>query len=95
MVSIFKGSQAVPKYATRVTDRDLVLQAFALYWEMLPFCLFIGLPLLVLSHFTTFSTLSINRNSLDVLFSWLLVAFLIFMLPEVSMKNTSLLSTQL
>jgi len=59
-----------------------VLQAFALYWEMLPFCLFIGIPLLVLSRITASPTSSNQQSGLDLLFSWLLVAFLIFLLPE-------------
>lgn len=68
-----------------MVKRHLVLQAFALYWEMFPFCLFIGIPLLVLSHITASPTSSNQQSGLDPLFSWLLVAFLIFLLPEVSM----------
>ena len=61
------------------------LQAIAIYWEMLPFCLLIGVPLLVLSHITASPN---QQNGLDLLFSWLLVAFLIFLLPEVSIYVT-------
>ncbi|KAH9996398.1 hypothetical protein BJV74DRAFT_287864 [Russula compacta] len=56
-----------------------VLQAFVLYWEMLPFCLFIGIPLLVLSRISQYS---ISGNGIDILVSWLFVAFLIIVLPE-------------
>lgn len=61
------------------------LQAVALYWEMLWFCLFIGVPLLVLSHITASPN---QQNGLDLLFAWLFVAVLIFLLPEVSMYVT-------
>ena len=65
-----------------MVKHHLVLQAFALYWEMLPFCLFIGVPLLVLSRIGV----SPNQQSgLDLLFACLLVALLIILLPEVSM----------
>jgi len=59
-----------------------VLQAFALYWEMLPFCLFIGIPLLVFSRLAKYYTAPINRNGVDILLSWLLVALFIIVLPE-------------
>ena len=61
------------------------LQAVALYWEMLWFCLFIGVPLLVLSHITASPS---QQSGLDLLFAWLFVAVLIFLLPEVSIYVT-------
>lgn len=60
---------------------------------MLPFCLFIGIPLLVLSHVTMVPAFSIKQNGLDVLLTWLLVALLIFMLPEVSIRTPRRFST--
>ncbi|KAI0247202.1 hypothetical protein BJV78DRAFT_1247369 [Lactifluus subvellereus] len=45
---------------------------------MLPFCLFIGIPVLALLRFSKFNASSATH----VLFSWLLVAFLIFVHPE-------------
>jgi len=51
---------------------------------MLPFCLFIGVPLLILSRVAKYYTTLITQNGVDVLLSWLLVALLIFVLPEVS-----------
>jgi hypothetical protein len=59
---------------------------------MLPFCLFIGVPLLVLSSITASPT---QQSGLDLLFAWLIVAFLIIFLPEVSVyvNRRSQLST--
>ena len=67
----------------RLVNQCLVLQAIALYWEMLPFCIFIGIPLLVLSRISQYS---ITGNGVDILVSWLFVAFLIIVLPEVSIQ---------
>jgi hypothetical protein len=77
----------MPNFSVHIFDHYLVLQACALYWEMLPFCLFIGIPLLVLSNVTMSPAFYIKNNGLDVLLTWLLVALLIFMLPEVSTRT--------
>jgi hypothetical protein len=47
---------------------------------MLPFCLLAGVPLLVLPRVTGFP---LTSNGLHI---WLLVAFLTYILPEVSMR---------
>jgi hypothetical protein len=54
---------------------------------MLPFCLFIGIPLLVLSHVTMSPTFFVKQNGSDVLLIWLLVALLIGILPDVSVPT--------
>ncbi|KAI0297061.1 hypothetical protein B0F90DRAFT_992003 [Multifurca ochricompacta] len=49
---------------------------------MLPFCIFIGVPILVLSRIIRYSASSSTRNLFNVLISWMVVALLIFLLPE-------------
>jgi len=90
-VSIQK-SRASPEFSVFTVEHHLVLQAFALYLEMFPFCLFVGVPLLVLSRITASPT---QQSGLDFLFAWLIVALLIIFLPEVSMyvNRRSQLST--
>ncbi|KAI0263238.1 hypothetical protein BC834DRAFT_324666 [Gloeopeniophorella convolvens] len=60
-----------------------VMQALALYWEMLPFCLFIGIPVLVLMRVPSHPVASFSRDISTTLLSWSLCGILIFMLPEV------------
>ncbi|KAI0263234.1 hypothetical protein BC834DRAFT_844660 [Gloeopeniophorella convolvens] len=42
------GKASSITYSGCAVDVCAVMQALALYWEMLPFCLFIGIPVLVL-----------------------------------------------
>jgi hypothetical protein len=88
-VSIQKP-RADAEFSVLTVGHHLVLQSFALYWEMLPFCLFIGIPLLMLSRISASPT---RQSGLDLLFAWLIVALLIIFLPEVSMYVTRRPST--
>jgi len=58
---------------------EVVLLAFFMYWEILPFCLFTGVPLFVLSRITTYTP---PQSGLDLLLAELVVALLIIFLPE-------------
>jgi len=53
--------------------------AFSVWWEMLPFCLFIGVPLFVLSRVTAYTP---PHSGLDILLAELIVALLFIFLPE-------------
>ncbi|KAI0263226.1 hypothetical protein BC834DRAFT_323884 [Gloeopeniophorella convolvens] len=58
------------------------MQALALYWEMLPFCLFIGIPVLVLMRVPSHPVASFSWDTSATLLSWLLCGISIPILPE-------------
>jgi hypothetical protein len=82
-VSIQK-SRAGAECSVLTAAPHLVLQAFSVYWEVLPFCLFVSIPLLVLSRITAYA-LEQNLYHFLLAATVVIVSFLIIFLPEVSM----------
>ncbi|KAI0263221.1 hypothetical protein BC834DRAFT_323749 [Gloeopeniophorella convolvens] len=60
-----------------------VMQALVIFWEMLPFCLFIGIPFLVLMRIPLHPAASFAQKTSTIWLSCLLCWILIIMFPEV------------